>query len=69
MTNADLIARPAEEPKPRACPHCDFSCGQRGMDRCHVCDGTGSVFLAGGRYHPNTEKGFNAAVRALEDQR
>lgn len=57
--------RMTEEPKPRACPRCDFSSGQRGMDRCHYCDGTGSVFLAGGRYHPNTKEGFEAAQADL----
>lgn len=25
------------------CPHCDFSSGQRGMDRCTKCDGTGRI--------------------------
>lgn len=54
------------EPKPRACPHCDFSSGQRGMDRCGLCKGTGSVFLAGGRYYANTKEGFEAAVKAQE---
>ncbi len=52
-----------KEPKARHCPHCDFSSGHRGMDRCHICDGTGSVFYVGDRYYPNTEKGFRAAIR------
>lgn len=47
------------------CPHCDFSGGTRGMDRCHVCDGTGSVFWVYGRSYPNTEEGYNRALNAL----
>jgi len=50
-----------DEPKARHCPHCDFSCGQRGMDRCHICDGTGSVFLVNGKYYPNTKDGYEKA--------
>lgn len=52
------------EPKPTSCPHCDFSGGTRGMDRCSKCDGTGSVFRVGGRYYPNTKEGYEAAVKA-----
>lgn len=25
------------------CPHCDFASGQRGMDRCSRCNGTGRL--------------------------
>ncbi|MDR2891564.1 MAG: hypothetical protein LBV80_00535 [Deltaproteobacteria bacterium] len=33
----------AEARNTTPCPHCDFSSGQRGMDRCSHCDGTGRV--------------------------
>lgn len=51
------------EPKPIACVHCDFSSGQRGMDTCGKCDGTGSLLAYHGRYYPNTEKGWKKAFR------
>lgn len=51
-----------------SCPHCDFSGGTRGMDRCHICDGTGSVFRGCGRYYPNTQRGYIETLRALVDQ-
>lgn len=54
------------EPRPVAC----FVCvgGHRGMDRCGKCDGTGSQFvIPDGRRWPNTEAGWNAAVKAMEE--
>jgi hypothetical protein len=59
-------AEPGEvgDPIPQVCPHCDFGSGQRGMDRCAKCDGSGSVFLVKGKLFPNTEDGFKAAVAA-----
>lgn len=58
-----------KEPQPKACWRCDFASGYRGMDRCHICDGTGSVFLVKGSYFPNTEAGFRAAVAHAENAR
>jgi hypothetical protein len=49
--------------KPFACFHCDFSSGQRGMDRCSVCKGTGSIFVVHGKTFSNTEEGYNAACK------
>lgn len=53
------------DPQPVACGFCDFSSGQRGMDRCGKCDGTGSVFRVGLRIYPNTDQGFEKARAAL----
>jgi hypothetical protein len=52
------------EPHPVRCNICDFGSGQRGMDRCSTCDGTGSMFVVNGRRFPNTEEGFNKALEA-----
>lgn len=48
---------------PSGCPFCDFSSGQRGMDRCAKCDGTGSVFLVNGRRFANTLEGYLEACQ------
>lgn len=54
-------------PRTVACTHCDFGTGQRGIDRCGKCDGTGSCFLCvvDGEvlYFPNTREGY---VKAME---
>ena len=47
---------------PAMCHHCDFGTGHRGMDRCHVCDGTGSVFWVAGKCFANTEGGHRLAL-------
>ena len=53
------------ELQPQTCWHCDFfGCGQRGMDRCPRCDGTGSVFIVGGATYPHTRDGFDRATDA-----
>ncbi len=52
----------ATEPKPTACPIC-FQ-GYRGMDRCAKCDGTGSIFIVGGKSFPNTKDGYEKAKGA-----
>ena len=57
------------EPGPRQCSHCDFGSGQRGMDRCSKCDGTGSVFFVAGQKFPNTEAGYLAARAILSGAR
>lgn len=55
------------EPKSTICFHCDFDSGQREMDRCHHCDGTGSLLWAGKRAFPNTKEGYRQAVYVLND--
>ncbi len=55
------------ELKAVACHRCDFSSGRRGMDLCGTCDGTGSVLYAKGEYSPNTEAGWQAATKRLEE--
>lgn len=57
------------DPEPETCPHCDFGSGQRGMDSCGKCRGTGSVFRVVNPKHPheswifpNTKDGFEKAV-------
>ena len=57
------------DPKARQCRHCDFGSGQRGMDRCAKCDGTGSQFVVVDVYgqrrvFPNTERGYKSACEA-----
>lgn len=37
------------------------------MDRCHVCDGTGSVFRVNGKVFPNTKKGYEAAIAEQQE--
>lgn len=59
MTDRDYF-----EPVPKQCSHCDFGTGQRGMDSCGKCGGTGSVFWVAQQRFPNTESGYMAA-RAL----
>ena len=54
--------------KPATCNHCDLGSGQRGMDNCSKCDGTGSVFLVGVRSFPNTREGYEEALEALVTQ-
>jgi DnaJ-class molecular chaperone len=56
----------ASEPKPQRCHRCDFGSGQRGMDRCPTCDGTGSVFFVNGQFFPNTKEGYEAALAKSE---
>lgn len=51
---------------PSTCPYCDFGSGQRGMDSCGKCDGTGSLFWVGRKFFPNTELGYNEAIAATE---
>lgn len=46
------------------CPHCDFGTGQRGMDSCGRCDGTGSIFRVGEKTYPNTKHGYLEACKA-----
>ena len=60
------VPAPFDEPQPQVCPHCDFGSGQRGMDRCAKCDGSGSVFIVKGKLYPNTENGFKEALTAFE---
>ena len=47
---------------------CDFSGGTRGMDRCHHCDGTGSLLRVGESYWPNTQDGFFEALAFLRQE-
>lgn len=47
--------------KPCNCPRCDFASGRRGMDRCFLCDGTGSLLRVGRRFFPNTKTGHEEA--------
>lgn len=61
----DAAAPSPLEPKARQCPHCDFGSGQRGMDRCGRCDGTGSVFWVLGQRFPNTKRGYEMARAIL----
>jgi hypothetical protein len=51
------------EPRPIRCRHCDFGTGQRGMDRCPKCDGTGSQLVYRGRLYPNTKEGYDRAIK------
>lgn len=68
--NLRAALRATEQPAPeglrkvllQACPHCDFSCGQRGMDRCGKCDGTGAIYRVNGKIYPNTQEGLDAAL-------
>jgi len=53
------------EPMAQGCHRCDFGSGQRGMDRCATCDGTGSVFRVGAHYYPNTEDGYVDAAKSM----
>ncbi len=53
-------------PIPTCCNHCDFHSGQRGMDRCAKCGGTGSQLLAANQRFPNTEQGYKAAIAAID---
>lgn len=52
---------------------CDFSGGTRGMDRCHLCNGTGSRFLViideEAWYFPNTKEGYGKAKEKIEKGR
>lgn len=41
--------------------------GYRGMDRCNLCDTTGSVFRVDGKSYPNTKSGYEAALAALKN--
>lgn len=54
-------------PMPGVCPHCDFGTGQRGMDSCGKCQGTGSIFRVKGKLYPNTEDGYKRAFAALNE--
>jgi hypothetical protein len=52
------------------CGHCDFGTGQRGMDSCGRCDGTGSQLFVRGMPNrfPNTEQGYGDALRYLREE-
>lgn len=52
-----------EDLKPVGCDACDFCSGQRGMDTCGKCDGTGSVFWVNRRRFPNTKAGYINACK------
>ena len=49
--------------KPQSCPKC-VGHGQKGMDHCHTCDGTGSIFDVDGVKYPNTAQGHQQAAYA-----
>lgn len=51
------------------CGRCDFSSGQRGMDRCSACGGTGSVFKVLALSFPNTKEGYEKALKHLNVKR
>lgn len=55
------------EPKSITCFRCDFGSGQRGMDFCGRCGGTGSGFHVGPKFFPNTKQGYINATCALND--
>ena len=57
------------KPEPKAIP-CQCSCfgGMRGNQTCHCCDGTGSQFVANGKYFPNTKEGWDKAVKELQKE-
>lgn len=57
------------DPIPEYCDRCDFSSGQRGMDRCAECDGTGSIFRVKGKTFPNTLAGYAWALAAMEEDK
>ena len=48
------------------CIHCDFGSGQRGVDRCGKCNGTGSGFYVKNQFYPNTKNGYEKACAAYE---
>lgn len=50
------------DPVQQVCWRCDFGSGQRGMDRCRTCDGTGSVFRVGTVWFPSTKEGYDNAL-------
>lgn len=54
------------EIKPAACIACDLASGQRGMDTCGKCQGTGSGFYVASAFYPNTQLGY---LHALRDHR
>ena len=56
------------ELKPQSCPRC-WGHGQKGMDYCHACDGTGSVFDVAGVQYPNTRAGYEQAAGAWRKAR
>jgi hypothetical protein len=61
-------------PREAGCWRCDFGSGYRGMDRCHVCDGTGLTYEVAVtaapdmaktlRIFPRTDAGKAAAMEA-----
>lgn len=63
------------QPRMQECWRCDFASGYRGMDRCHVCDGSGMIYTFasdrpgdnGARVFPGTPEGKAAARRAMAD--
>lgn len=67
----------SDPPRAADCWRCDFASGHRGMDRCHVCDGTGRVFNvvvasdsgAGIQSFPGTPDGLKQAWEALSRSR
>ena len=50
--------------------HCPKFCCQGfiGMDRCNICDETGSGFLVEGKFFPNTKEGAEKAVELANKQ-
>ena len=46
------------------CHHCDFGSGQRGMDRCGKCDGTGAQWAYGAQRFVGTSAGHIQALDA-----
>ena len=51
-----------DEPIAIACRAYCFQ-GQRGMDTCSKCGGTGSQLFYKGEYAPNTEEGWNNLLK------
>jgi hypothetical protein len=47
------------------CHHCDFSSGQRGMDMCSKCDGSGGllVHIPTKSWYANTKAGWDQMVK------
>lgn len=54
-----------EKLKPSPCPNFCLS-GYKGMDSCGCCHGTASVFWVGDKTFPNTRRGYEEALKALE---
>lgn len=54
------------EPKPKSCEFC-MGIGYRGMDTCGKCRGTGSLLWVGAYHFPNTEEGWDRAMKKIEE--